>query len=192
LQKYNSIIGNLLKVIDRCAFKSFVEKYRGEYYSKTMTCWEQLIKLKTKVFKDGRQNLYGEKILKRVIVQRENSSPLILVTNDLKRSSSEIADLYKQRWQIELFFKWIKQNLKIKKFLGRSENAVKTQICIALCTYILLHEAQDLREYLSDICQYFSDSKFLKMINNYIFKTIKPIYRNRTRDNPWQLKLSFA
>ncbi|MDQ7057272.1 MAG: transposase [Ghiorsea sp.] len=55
-----------------------------------------------------------------------------------KRTAVEIADLYKQRWQIELFFKWIKQNLKIKRFLGTNENAVRTQIIIAMISYLLL------------------------------------------------------
>ncbi len=49
-----------------------------------------------------------------------------------------IADLYRQRWQVELFFKWVKQHLRIKAFLGTSENAVKTQIWIAVCTYVLI------------------------------------------------------
>ena len=49
-----------------------------------------------------------------------------------------IADIYKARWQVELFFKWIKQNLKIKRFLGTSKNAVLTQIWIAMCVYLLL------------------------------------------------------
>lgn len=49
-----------------------------------------------------------------------------------------MADLYKERWQIELFFKWIKQNLKVKSFLGTSLNAVKTQFWIALCAYLVL------------------------------------------------------
>ncbi len=52
--------------------------------------------------------------------------------------AGEVAELYKQRWQIKLFFKWIKQNLKIKCFAGRSENAVKTQIIIAMIAYLLL------------------------------------------------------
>jgi len=53
-------------------------------------------------------------------------------------SAASIALLYKNRWKIELFFKWIKQHLKIKTFWGHSENAVKTQICIALCTYLIV------------------------------------------------------
>ena len=52
-------------------------------------------------------------------------------------SAATIAALYKKRWQVELFFKWIKQNLRIKHFYGTSENAVKTQIWIAVCVYVL-------------------------------------------------------
>jgi len=62
----------------------------------------------------------------------------VFLTNNFKLAASTIADIYKQRWQIELFFKWIKQNLKIKSFVGTSRNAVMTQIWIALCVYLLL------------------------------------------------------
>ena len=60
------------------------------------------------------------------------------LTNNFKLSASTIAAVYKERWQIELFFKWIKQNLKIKSFIGTSKNAVLTQIWIAMCVYLLL------------------------------------------------------
>ena len=60
------------------------------------------------------------------------------LTNNWKLSAKTIADIYKSRWQIELFFKWIKQNLKIKSFLGTSPNAVLTQIWVAMCYYLLL------------------------------------------------------
>ena len=62
----------------------------------------------------------------------------VFLTNNFKLSAKTIADIYKARWQIELFFKWIKQNLKIKSFVGTSKNAVMTQIWIALCVYLLL------------------------------------------------------
>jgi len=62
----------------------------------------------------------------------------IFLTNNFKLSAKTIADIYKARWQVELFFKWIKQNLKIKSFVGTSKNAVMTQIWIALCMYLLL------------------------------------------------------
>lgn len=77
-----------------------------------------------------------------VTVQLKTGSILRLVTNDLDAPAEEIADLYKQRWQIELFFKWLKQNLKIRHFLGRSENAVRIQIYVALIAHILLRLAQ--------------------------------------------------
>ena len=62
----------------------------------------------------------------------------IFLTNHFTLAASTIADIYKARWQIELFFKWIKQNLKIKSFLGTSRNTVLTQIWIAMCMYLLL------------------------------------------------------
>ena len=60
------------------------------------------------------------------------------LTNNFTLAARIIADIYKARWQIELFFKWVKQNLKIKRFLGTSKNAVLTQIGIAMCVYLLL------------------------------------------------------
>jgi len=62
----------------------------------------------------------------------------VFLTNNLSLAAKTIADLYKSRWQVELFFKWIKQNLKIKSFVGTSKNAVLTQIWIAMCVYLLL------------------------------------------------------
>jgi len=77
--------------------------------------------------------------LRRIqFTRKEDNKLLSFITNDMERSAEKIAALYKQRWQIELFFKWIKQNLKIKRLIGRSENAVKTQIIIAMIAYLLL------------------------------------------------------
>jgi len=86
----------------------------------------------------GATNALYDTDLREVVVARAGKAPLHLVTNDHSRSAEEIAALYKERWQIELFFKWIKQNLKIKAFIGRSENAVKTQIYIAILAFLLL------------------------------------------------------
>jgi Transposase DDE domain/Domain of unknown function (DUF4372) len=69
---------------------------------------------------------------------RENKKEYTYLTNNFKLSAKQIADIYKDRWQIELFFKWIKQNLKIKTFLGTSKNAVMTQIWIAMIYYLLV------------------------------------------------------
>lgn len=68
----------------------------------------------------------------------ETGKHCVFLTNNFKLAAKTIADIYKARWQVELFFKWIKQNLKIKSFIGTSKNAVMTQIWIALCVYLLL------------------------------------------------------
>jgi hypothetical protein len=76
--------------------------------------------------------------LRRVVVRDEAGKRIIFLTNNFALKPEMIASLYRQRWQVELFFKWIKQHLRIKAFLGTSENAVKTQIWIAVCTYVLI------------------------------------------------------
>jgi len=68
----------------------------------------------------------------------ETGKHYVFLTNHFTLAAKTIADIYKARWQVELFFKWIKQNLKIKSFIGTSKNAVMTQIWIALCVYLLL------------------------------------------------------
>ena len=135
-----------------------------------------------------RINNYANIPLKRVIVERDGKSPLILVTNDFNRSDKEIAELYKQRWQIELFFKWIKQNLKIKKFLGKSENAIRTQICIALISFVLLRMAEELKE----VCQKISSKNLLKIVGNSLFNCLKVRdYGRKKYKNPNQLQFEW-
>jgi hypothetical protein len=80
--------------------------------------------------------------LRRVVVRGEDGEALEFVTNHLRLAASSISDIYKDRWQIELFFKAIKQNLKIKTFVGTSSNAVKTQIWTALMAMLLLRYLQ--------------------------------------------------
>jgi len=63
---------------------------------------------------------------------------LVFLTNNFDLPAILIAQLYKCRWQVELFFKWIKQNLRIKHFFGTTDNAVKTQVWIAICVYVLV------------------------------------------------------
>ncbi len=69
---------------------------------------------------------------------KQTDKLLVFITNNFKLAASTIAGIYKARWQVEVFFKWIKQNLKIKTFFGTSKNAVLTQIWIAMCYYLLL------------------------------------------------------
>ena len=84
-----------------------------------------------------------DKPVRVLTVRIDTGRKIELVTNDLDAPAEEIAALYKQRWQIELFFKWIKQNLKIKHFLGTSENAVKIQVYVALIAFLILRAAHD-------------------------------------------------
>jgi hypothetical protein len=81
---------------------------------------------------------YPEKLRRVRFFDRENNNHLIFLTNNFILPAYTIAQLYKCRWQIELFFKWIKQHLRIKSFYGTSENAVKTQIWIAISVYLLV------------------------------------------------------
>jgi hypothetical protein len=160
---------------------------KSEIKQDTKEISSQLIQLKTKRFKGGRYNYYSDKILRKVIVKRENKTDLVLVTNDFKRSSEEIGELYKQRWSIELFFKWIKQNLKIKKFLGTSENAVKTQICIALISYVLIHLMNNKAK---EIFKGISMKTLLKILANNLFRKLKSIlYDKNPHKDPKQLHL---
>lgn len=77
--------------------------------------------------------------LRRIVVRDEESGKRVtFLTNNFALKPDLVAQLYRQRWQVELFFKWIKQHLRIKAFFGTSENAVKTQIWIAVCTYVLI------------------------------------------------------
>lgn len=76
--------------------------------------------------------------LRRVVAKDENGKRITFLTNNFALKPELIADLYRQRWQVELFFKWIKQHLRIKRFIGNSENAVKTQIWCAIATYVLI------------------------------------------------------
>jgi IS4 transposase len=82
------------------------------------------------------------KPVREITVRIETGKVLRILSNDLEASAREIADLYKRRWAIELFFRWVKQNLKIRHFLGNSENAVRIQIAVALIAYLLIHLAK--------------------------------------------------
>ena len=89
----------------------------------------------------SRRNPFTDPV-REIVVTISSGRRLRLITNDLDAPAHEIAALYKQRWEIELFFKWIKQHLKIRHFLGRNENAVRIQIFVALIAYLLLRAAQ--------------------------------------------------
>jgi len=85
----------------------------------------------------GHRNSYSTP-LRRIELARADAAPLVLATNDLASPAEQIALLYKQRWQIELFFKWVKQHLQIGRFVGHNENAVRIQLLTALIAYLLV------------------------------------------------------
>jgi hypothetical protein len=80
--------------------------------------------------------------MRHIRVALSHKKTLVIVSNDFEKTAEEIADLYKKRWEIELFFKCLKQNLKIKRFWGKNENAVKLQIITAMIAYVLLRLVQ--------------------------------------------------
>lgn len=98
---------------------------------------DQLVRLCNPNPGGGRKRNPYTATLRRIEVARVGQPPLVLATNDLRSSALKIAERYQARWQIELFFKWIKQHLNIKRFLGRSENAVRIQILTALIAYLV-------------------------------------------------------
>ncbi|SEH67772.1 IS4 family transposase [Magnetospirillum fulvum] len=89
----------------------------------------------------SRKNPFSDPV-REVRVRIDTGKVLRILSNDLDATAQEIADLYKRRWAIELFFRWVKQTLKIRHFLGNSENAVRIQIAVALIAFLLLRMAQ--------------------------------------------------
>lgn len=129
---------------------------------------------------------YPEKL--RIIKFKDEQSGLTLVflTNNFQLTATDISLLYKSRWDIELFFKWIKQHLKIKSFWGQSENAVKTQIWIAVSVYVLVAIAKKkfmLKQTLYEILQILSISVFEKMPINQLFQETQLQYFKEQNDN---------
>jgi hypothetical protein len=92
----------------------------------------------------SRKNPFQDPV-RELTARTETGTILRIVTNDLDAPADEIAELYKQRWQIELFFRWVKHTLKIRHFFGTSENAVRIQIAVALIAYLLLRMAHSLQ-----------------------------------------------
>ncbi|GHT36368.1 hypothetical protein FACS189434_14600 [Bacteroidia bacterium] len=84
------------------------------------------------------KQLYPEKLRLVEYYDNENNNLLVFLTNNFEVAALEVANLYKNRWQIEVFFKWLKQNLTVKKFWGYSQNAVKTHLWMAVCTHLLI------------------------------------------------------
>jgi transposase len=115
--------------------------------------------------------LYPEQLRKIKFIDTENDKEFIFLTNNFSLDADTIAKLYKDRWKIELFFKWIKQHLRIKSFFGTSENAVKIQIYSAIAVYVLvaiIKKKLKLSESLYTILQVLSINIFSKVYINQL------------------------
>jgi len=112
------------------------------------------------------QRHYPQHLRRVGFVDPETGKRLVFLTNNFALSASTIAALYKQRWQVELFFKWIKQHLRIRHFYGTSENAVKTQIWTAVCVYVLAAIIK--KELALDVSLY----TFLQILSVHSFEKI--------------------
>ncbi len=130
---------------------------------------------------------YPEKLRRVRFYDAVQERTLIFLTNDFIRPAATIARLYKCRWQIELFFKWIKQNLRIKAFYGTSENAVKTQIWIAITVYVLVAIVKrrlNLPLSLHTMLQVINLSVFEKVPLNELFANQHPLPFDDDSGNP--------
>jgi len=134
--------------------------------------------------------------LRRIRLQRDKGGILTLITNDLDRTAIEIATLYKRRWQIELLFRWIKQHLRIRKFLGNNDNAIRLQILAAMIAYLLLRIAARLNSLHMPplriaelVCQFLFARRPIAQIDKP-----PPVHPNKPqpRFSPHQLQFCYA
>lgn len=135
-------------------------------------------------------NTYPEALRRIKFRVQETGKVLIFLTNNFELPTSTVADLYKQRWQIELFFKWIKQHLRIKAFYGTSENAVRTQIWIAISVYVLVaivRKRLGLTSSLYTILQVLSLTPFEKTPLNQVLANVTPAPTFGQSDNQLNL-----
>jgi len=133
-------------------------------------------------------------VLRRIrFVDPDTGKRLSFLTNNFSLPALSIALLYKSRWQVELFFKWIKQHLRIKAFYGTSDNAVKTQIWIAISTYILVEiikKELKIKHSIYTILQILSISLFEKNPIQSLFDDL--VLPDSEADTPKQLVLSWS
>lgn len=144
---------------------------------------DQTIRLKNYVVSKD----YPEKLRRIKFYDAQRNKQLVFLTNNFKVKAADIAQLYKHRWMIEIFFKWIKQHLKIKSFWGNSPNAVKTQIWIAISVYVLVaivKKQLGIKQSLYEMLQIFSITAFEKipvnqLLQNTSLQNFKELNRNQ-------------
>ena len=191
-----TLFAQLMDFLPWTTFTRIVDRYGGDHRVRTLSCAEQYRSMafaqltyreslryrvysaptdrSTGIICDQTISLDGfytrqdyPELLRRIrFKDPESGKTLVFITNNFSLPAATICALYKSRWQVELFFKWIKQHLRIKQFYGTSENAVKTQIWIAVSVYVLVaivKKLLDLDASLYTLLQILSVTLFEKM-----------------------------
>jgi hypothetical protein len=146
---------------------------------------DQIIELTTK----WSAKSYPQPLRRIRVYDPENKVTLVLLTNQFDLPALVIAELYRKRWQVELFFKWIKQHLRIRGFYGRSENAVRCQIWSAICAYLMVAIAKkhlQIRKSLNEILQIVSVSIFEQVPLTELLVTEPRVLGQEVRDSHFQ------
>ena len=141
-------------------------RYRRVYSRKVDKSKGIICDQKVRLTGSGADKKYPELIRRIKYIDPETGKRLVFLTNNMLVSSIAIAKLYKNRWHVELFFKWIKQHLHVKSFYGRSDNAVRSQLWISVCVYLLiaiLKKRLALPQSLNEILHILSVTPFEKM-----------------------------
>jgi hypothetical protein len=149
----------------------FRRLYSGKIDKSTGLIFEQVGVLDSKLAKGK----YPEKVRTIKYYDSEHEVMYLFLTNSFELDALTVCKLYKQRWQIELFFKWIKQNLYIERFFGQSENAVKLQIWIAICAYLLIvifKRRMSIKAELSQILHFLSNVLFERIPIQSLFSNL--------------------
>jgi hypothetical protein len=134
---YDKLTDEGYKFITRLKSNASIEEIKS-IYTGIEDLYDCYIILGDEATNNKTKHLYRE-----ISMFDEDKKPITFLTNIFDISAQEVADLYRQRWKIELFFKWIKQNLKIKHWLGYNENAIKIQLYTALISFILVRMIQE-------------------------------------------------
>jgi hypothetical protein len=135
------------------------------------------------------RKFYPQPLRRIRLYDAENQVTLVLLTNQLEVPAELITELYRKRWQVELFFKWIKQHLRIRSFYGRSENAVRCQIWSAICAYLmvaLVRKGLNLQKSLNEILQIVSVNIFEQIPLAELFATEPEIVERKVGDEQSQ------
>lgn len=181
-----TLFAQLMDFLPWKTFHRIVDRHDGDRYVKSMTCAEQfrVMAFAQLAYRESLRDI--EVCLSPVHLRRirfkdpESGKTLVFLTNNFALPAATICALYKARWQVELFFKWIKQHLRIKKFYGTSENAVKSQIWIAVSVYVLVaivKKRLNLDASLYTLLQIFSLTLFEKMRIQQAFVGNAPFQR---------------